>query len=347
MKSNLLLAPYEEILANPRYFPVKIDFGRDCLTLVETSRELLAAAPFLDGRSPFADGDAIEVPLSSALRASWPSPARPDRFVFNVAFCGSTLLSTVLGVEGYSFAQREPGVLVDLANSNSFSPGAVFDETMTLVRALLRRSWRPGERNICKPPSWANNLIPLLTKDPEQVRPLFLVTSQHAFLQAIFRGGRSRIEYIVNATDHLLRKTASDPNTWTSAAQDVGDPLEVVARLALLSLHVQLELFDQAMARGGWGEAQLMSFDRIAADPAEACRAAAAALGVAIPRARLDESVSRYIGLHAKMPGLAYCAESLASRNRDVEREHGRVIGRALDWAAMSGLKGECRAMAA
>lgn len=341
MKPNLLVAPFEEILADPRFFPVRVDFERDCLTLVETSRKRLAAAPFLDGRTPIAEGDAIELPLSAAIEAAWPRPGQPDRFLFNVAFCGSTLLSTLLDLEGYSFAAREPGILVDLANARKRTAPAVFKATLTLILALLRRSWRPGELNICKVSSWANTLVPLLAADPRRVRPLFLVTEQRSYLRAVFRGGRGRLEYVLKATQHLAHTPQRSSGLWAGAVSRAGDPLEIVARAALLSLDLQLGIFENAMKRGGWGAAQLMTFARLIENPVEACRDAAAAFELELPAGRLQESLLRHAGRHAKAPERAYLAGSTAHHDGEVERDYGAVMDRALDWAAEKGLKSD------
>lgn len=345
MRANLFIAPVEEVLSDPRYFPVQVDFERDCLTLVETSRDRLFATPFLDGRAPLAQGNAIEVPLSTAVATRWPPPAYPDRFIFHVAFCGSTLLATLLDVAGHSFAEREPGVLVNLANARSSVGPAPFAAALDLIRALLRRTWAAGEHSLCKPSNWANNLIPALTADPTRISPLFIATDKRAYLDAVFRGGRPRMEYVVRVTDHLLRATGTNREMWTRATTGTSDPLEVPARVALLSLHIQLQLFEDAMVRGGWSGAQLLTLQEIEGDPGEACAIAADALNLEIPRGKLHEAISRRIGRYAKDPEQPYFPEVIVSENRRVEREYGRVMDRALDWAALLGLKNDCGAL--
>lgn len=344
MKSNLWFAPFHEILADPRYFPVRVDFERDCLTLVETSRDRLAASPFLDGRTPLAEGNAVEVSLSAAIGTGWQAPAEPNRFLFNVAFCGSTLLSNLLDVEGHSFTQREPGVLADLANAALPTTSEYFLRTLDLILALLRRRWRPAEGVVCKLPSWANNLIPLLTATPDSVRTLFMVTDQPSYLRSVYRGGPDRMEYVVRATDHLLETSGSKAGLWDHALKDAREPLEIVGRLALVSLDLQLRTFDEAMLRGGWSEPNLMTFTRIAGDPGEACHAAAKALDLPVPEARLEESVARNLGRHSKTPERPYCHEAFSKQNREIERDFGEVMARVLEWARDVGLKGECAA---
>jgi hypothetical protein len=339
MRADALVAPIDQILADPHYFPANIDFERDSLSLIETSRARMAAAPFLDGRTPFARGIALEVPLSQGLHAKWKHPPWPDRFIFHVAFCGSTLLATLLDSPGTSFAEREPQTLVELADALETQPRPLVESTLELVRALLRRSWRPGEQTICKPSNWANSLIPLLTQEPAEIRPLFIATTKRDYLFALLRGGRERMAYVLRATEHLLRQREAGGQLWQRALQGAADPLEIAGRAAMLSLHVQLELFEEAMRRGRWGRPHLLTLAEIEDDPVEACRRASDALDLDIAAADLEVAVAQRAGRYAKDPSHDYSPERRKAENRQVETVHGPLIERVLDWAALTGLK--------
>lgn len=338
MRADAFVAPVEQILADPRYFPVQVDFSRGCITFVETTRDRLAGAPFLDGRTDFAAGIRLEVPLAEASAAQWAPMREPSRLIFHVAFCGSTLLATLLDMPGRCFAEREPNVLVDLANAARAQPAALVRSTLELMRALLGRSWRAGEKTVCKPSNWANNLIPLLTATPETICPLFLVTSQREYLYAVLRGGRERIAYAVRAADHLIKHDHACATLWQRALAGTTDPIESAARLSLVGLHVQLQLFEAAMRQGGWGADRLLTLSEIEDDPAEACIDASRALGLDLPHQALIAGVSHGIRRHAKDPQYAYVPELRRAENRQVESAYGRLIERVLDWAALVGL---------
>jgi hypothetical protein len=96
------------------------------------------------------------------------------------------------------------------------------------------------------------------------------------------------------------------------------------------------------MIRGGWGSAQLLTLEEIEEDPGEACRIAADALRLEIPRHKLHDAIARRIGRYAKAPEQPYYPEVVASENRRIEREYGRIMDQALDWAALLGLKNDC-----
>jgi hypothetical protein len=339
VKGGLLAAPIEQVLADARLFPVHVDFDRNCLILIETSRDRLMHTPFLDGRTPIGEGIALEVPLREAVEADWSVTRRPDRFIFHVAFCGSTLLATLLDIEGRTFAEREPHVLVELANAWGHHDPALVRSTLELMRDLLRRPWHSGEVNICKPSNWANPLIPLLTAEPARIRPLFLTTSKRSYLHSLFRGGRERMVYVIRATEHLLKHTPDGAQLWHRATAGTDDPLERAARIALASLHVQLQLFEQVMIKGGWGSSQVLTLDEIEEDPLGACMFASAALELNLSARELDRVIAERVHRYAKDPSTSYSTEWTASQNRQIDANYGRVIDRALDWAALSNLK--------
>ena len=339
MKGGLLAAPIEQVLADVRFFPAHIDFERECLILIETSRDRLTSTPFLDGRSKIAEGIALELPLREALEAEWPVIRQPDRFIFHVAYCGSTLLATLLDIEGRTFAEREPHVLVELANAWGHQEPALVRSSLELMRDLLRRPWHAGEVNVCKPSNWANPLLPLLTAQSERIRPLFVTTGKRSYLHSLFRGGRERMVYVIRATEHLLKHTPDGAQLWHRATAGTDDPLERAARIALVSLHVQVQMFEQAMIAGGWGSAQVVTLEEIEEDPLGACMFASAALDLRLSAGALDRVIDARVHRYAKDPSTTYSQEWTASQNRQIDANYGRVIDRALDWAALSNLK--------
>jgi hypothetical protein len=341
MRADALVAPIEDILGDPRFFPAHIDWERDRLTLVETSRLKLAETPFLDGRTDYSAGRVIELQLSEAVAAAWRHSSEPKRFIFHVAFCGSTLLATLLDTPGRCFAEREPNVLVELANAVRTQPPALVQSALDLVLALLNRPWSAGERNICKPSNWANSLLPVLTADPHATRPLFLAATKRDHLHALFRGGRERIAYVLRSIEHLLKNDPRGTRLWEKAFVGQCDPLELAARIALVGLHVQLELFSAAMQRGGWTRNHMLTLEDIEQCPMQACELAARALDLDIPAEQFQVAVRERGGRHAKDPSHAYSPERQAAENAQVERLHGPLIDRVLDWSALVGLRGD------
>ena len=338
----MLVAPIEEVLSDVRYFPVHIDFERDRLIFVQTTRQRLSTSSFIDGRTPIGTGIAVETSLSECVAAKWSPPKGLDRFIFHVAFCGSTLLATLLDVPGKSLSLREPHVLIDVAEAAS-SQSIPAKPAVDLVRELLRRPWQPGERNLCKPSNWANNLIPILTSRPAQIRPLFLATDGRDYLRALLRGGHDRIEYALRATDHLLRHHESSDDLWARAVSDTVDGLEIAARIALISLHLQFLMFGMAARQGSWGRSHLLTLDEIEDDPVRAALTAARALDLDIEEPDVVSSARRWTGRYAKDRKERYSVSRRRAENERIEKAHGGVIDRALDWAELTGLNRDPR----
>jgi hypothetical protein len=335
---SIRLASVEEVLSDPGYFPVHIDLAGDRLLFVETSRSRLASLPFIDGRFRMTSGAAVEMALTDALAARWTKPPGPDRFIFHVAFCGSTRLATLLDVPGRSFGQREPRLLNTIADACGSQSTSLAPSALQLARSLLRRPWRPGERTFCKPSNWANNLIPALTAHPQHIRPLFLAIDSRDHLLAMFRGGRERIAYVFDATRHLLGASPCHQALWDEAIRRRATALDVAARIALVSLHLQLGLFGDAMRRGGWTAANLLSLRQIEEDPVHACMVAARALGLNITSGDMISTIEERAAVYAKAPDRPYSREARRRLNAQIESEYGSVFDRALEWAAGAGL---------
>ena len=210
---------------------------------------------------------------------------------------------------------------------------------LTLTRFLLRRPWHPGERNFCKPSNWANNLIPVLTQNSQHIRPLFIAIESRDYLVAMFRGGRERVEYTYRATRHLLGHGTNTEALWADAMRRPAAELEVAARVGLISLHHQFSLFKEAMRRGRWSGANLLSLRQIEDDPVCACMVAAQALGVEIGCADIIRTIEKRASVYAKAPDRFYSREARRRLNAQIERAYGQVFDQALEWAAGAGLE--------
>jgi hypothetical protein len=174
---------------------------------------------------------------------------------------------------------------------------------------------------------------------------LFVTTGERSYLHALYRGGRSRIEYVVRATEHLLGKTGSSPELWRRATTGVHDPIEVPARIALLSLHIQKQLIGDAMNAGGWGDAEHLTLEDIERDPLEACQKACRALDLDIAPRQLERTCAERLRRNAKAPEQHYSAREVADADERIERAYGSTIARALNWAADCGLENKAFAM--
>jgi hypothetical protein len=320
------LTSTERMLADPHWFPHHLDLAADELLLYPTTRERLAAEPFIDGRSDFSTGEGRRIGLAGATVAAPDSPG-PDRMIFHVGFCGSTLLATVLDRPGSCFVAREPNLLAELASAPS--AGADIAAPLALARRLLRRRWAEGEIVACKPSNWVNNLLPELLADPASIRPVFITMEPRAFLLAAFRGGRERLAFLIQLAAHLATTAPGGAAMWQAGSVDTADPLDRAARLVLVAHALQNRLF---AAGGPWGEGHRIDFADLQRDLLGAAVKAAHALDLPLSENEIGEAVNTAQGRHAKQRGLSYSAERRAAQDEEVERHHGARIDAALKW---------------
>ena len=331
-----MTAPIVEY-SDARFFPHQISLADDRLTFIPTDRTKLRGASFIDGRSDFSTGAASDTCLSTLLASPVQAP-QPDRFIFHIAFCGSTLLSRLLDVPGRALVLREPNCLVDLANQRAALDGEErsdprFTPALLAIRALLRRRWQAGEAIIVKPSNWINNLAVSLCEDAQALRPLFLTMDRAAFVRAIFRGGSDRLAFAARAAVHLTSEGRENAERVAAALARETDQLGKLAGLAAVAHEVQMRIFREAARKGGWGAAHWLTLDDLVADPRAAARRAATALAIGLPTESLEANCARWLARHAKQPERAYSTEQEGDGNRLAMAEHGERITAALDWA--------------
>ena len=174
------------------------------------------------GRWERVTGDApqVKMPVAAVVDSARTADSGPCHYIFHSAFCGSTLMSRALDVEGAACVLREPRVLHELGDLNAGS-NLPHDQKLALdvVLDLMQRPRLPGEKTIIKPANVANPLIDAIMEHQPNSRALLMYCSLPHFLLAIARGrrwtwGRSlavhfcdHLEFETKQTQDLLRLT--------------------------------------------------------------------------------------------------------------------------------------------
>lgn len=323
--------------ADPHFLPHRLFLDRDLVELVPTDRRHVAEASFLDGRSDFSNGASVTVRLSELLAQPIAAPT-PDRYIFHVAFCGSTLLSRLLDVEGQALVLREPQALVDIATRwAAIDQEGLADRQLVPVlngvRALLRRRWARDEAVLVKPTNWINNIVPDICADREAIRPLFLTMSRAAFLRAIFRGGSDRLAFAARAAVHLSSRGHANSKLLATALARDGDQIGKLAGVAIVTHEIQMRLFSEAVTIGGWSADHWLTMDELILDPHAAVRKAAQALDLGIGDEAMDANCRRWLGRHAKQPDAVFSSDREQAGDERMMIEHAGAIEDALVWA--------------
>ena len=288
---------------------------------VPVTEDRLRSASFLDGREPIACGPAVAVRLPDGSRAD-PLPAT----IAHVAFCGSTLLSRMIDVPGRTLVLREPAIQIEL--SDRLARGCAPNDL--IVGCHLRLAGlAPSLSTVVKPTSWANPLLPRLAGRPHW-SAVFLTMAPRSFLRAVFRGGRDRIAYAVRSAQHFAPFVPTGAERLATAAAPLDDPLLRAARLILLMLWLELQLFRQCSEAMGSRSLEI-TFAELMADPVEQAIRASGHLGLPLTRAQIASQHETNRTRHAK-GGRAYDKAQEAIADQEVERFHARRFDRALEW---------------
>lgn len=313
------------VLHDPAWLPHALEPAG--VRLVRASPERLRAASFLDGREPFGDAEAsVSFATFAAAAAAWPATPMPS--VLHVSFCGSTLLSRLLDIPGWTIVYREPAIHIALADR--VSAGLPLSDVLRQTTAAFAR--QVGEaRPIVKPTSWANALIPSWAA-ARAIDPVFVTMEARDFLRAVFRGGRDRIGYTMRLASHLRSLVTQTPAWLEAATGDRGEPLDVAARVTLVALAAQTALMRGARATLHLSSDRVIDASSIFSDPRAAGERVASIFGLG----RID---SEAIGRHAKAPDALFSRNDEQATNHAMEAHHALRFDAALRWAERTGLR--------
>ena len=319
-----------DLLADTHFLLHRIDPAAGVATFVPTAPNRLSRPSFIDGRTEFSTAPPVQVPLDTLLQYEPPAPPGPNRMIFHVAFCGSTLLARLLEHAGASFVLKEPNVLVDLSNWKRGGADARFAPALRLALGCLRRRWSADEAVIVKPSNWPNNLLDDLAADPAGLQPMAIVMAPRAYAIAVLRGGRDRLTFAARTAAHLAPSLPDGTNWLQSAMAATGDPVGRAINLALVALNVQKHLFAATFPAV---DSITLDSEAIFTQSAEAAQRANAILDLGIDPGRIDADAKARTAINAKRPGYAFSAGERAREDAEVVRHHGATLDAALSWA--------------
>jgi len=322
--------------SEPKPFLHSIDLEAERAVVFKTNRKLLSEASFVDGRSDIALGAPESVKLTDLV--SEPAPEMRDRYIFNVAFCGSTLLSRLIDVPGRSLVLKEPKCLTDLAawktvNVRKGRPLDLLAPALRLARNALRRPFAAGEAVTVKAACWVNGLLDDFADRSDKLLPVFVVIDRPGFLRAVLRGGPERMTHTSQLAWHMASGDADREAMLKGAVESASDDTGRAANLAMVAHHLQLESFKRAMQRGGWDDDRVVDFELISQQPSQAAMKACRALDIGLHFEEREMSVEENGGKHSKQPQISFSAEKLKRVDRSILALHAKPFDSALNWA--------------
>lgn len=330
----------QTLLEKPQFLLHRIDAASSQLVFLETTRELLSALPFIDGRvqlSPNRRSYSIRIQEALEWQANNERSSQADRFIFHVSFCGSTLLARACDVPGRSFAYKEPRALIDLATIKARRLGQYTDRELwsklaKLTLGQLRKPWSAGEVSIVKMSNWANSTLIDLLQHGRQPRAVLLSIGLRDFLKAVLRGGPSRIDFTCRVLSHLQAENEELGQLIERSASLKADPMENVVRLAALARHAQIRIFDRALAMKSTGSVHCLSYEELVQHPAEAIKGVSQALNLNLSEQDIGAALNKAMARDAKHPERFFDRQRAHQISKRVEKEYGQLIDRVIDW---------------
>lgn len=338
---------WAEILESPEYFLHGVDSYAGNFGFIRTSRERLAKASFIDGRSPLAlDGEILHVPIDYAFKWQKTSARslQPNRFVFHQSFCGSTFLARVLQVEGKSFSYKEPNIIAQLANLKAehdplYANKAHWSQLLSFVLSQYKQPWideRSGTANdslnLIKPSSWVNSILPDLATEAGQSKVVLMTHSVEDFLVSVFRGGGERVQFVYALLKHMR---SSFPDYYQLVAELEQSSLEsadLFIRLTLIAHALQNKAFAQLRALLPDGDSCECRYQSLVDEPIDCAELAAHMLDLNLSRKELLGSVAHNLQHHAKVSHRGYAQQQTEAVNAEVKAHYKQNFQQAMRW---------------
>lgn len=310
----------------------RIDVAQQIACSIPTSANRLRSQAFVDGRSDFSLGPNIVRPLADDGELD----EYPQRFIFHVGFCGSTLLTRLLDYPGQLLALREPDCLANLANQ--ITPNATpqtpedFDRALDYACRSLHQHFSPAEEVLVKPSNWANKLLPNPSITRPDGRAVFMTMTRSAYLRAVVRGGPDRLAFMARAALHFTAGEAGAEGLVAKALLWSDDDRTRLTALAAIAHWQQLAWFRQSSARG-WAKTCWVDLDDLRADPAGTATRASRTLGLQLYPATIAGNCARWASRHAKSPDDSFDSTVESAQDALLERSDGRRMAAVEEWA--------------
>ena len=312
-----------ELAGSPAWFPLEAP-GAGLLRLVRLEEAAYRQASFLDERILATNPLEGACSIAAAGAAAGMLPVRAH-YIFHIGHVGSTLISRLLGEHPGLHSVREPALLRTLAAG---PVRAGHTPELTVLLALLGRTWRPEQRALIKATSFVSEIaVPILATD-DQATALFVFTPALAYLRCILGGPNSRLESRTLASSRLARLQARVGEAALPRLPSAEG--EWIAMSWLCEMTALCQAAAQRRARTRW-----IDFEAFLSAPAAGLTDALQALGVSMAARDVDALLAGpWMGRYAKAPQHAYDAALRRSVLEAADREHRHEIRRAMDWLA-------------
>jgi hypothetical protein len=324
-----------DIINDAHWHLCHLDITSYTARFVYLSREVINRATFLDQRffSTF-PGTFIELDLRQFARYDFSQlNPYPVNYIFHTAFCGSTLLTRCLNIEGSNLSLSEPEVLLQLANfKRNFPDFARSPDWLKIVGTvinLLARPFKKGEKILIKPTNSANNLIGDLLALNKDSKALFLNSALPAFLISNLKKGG---EY-ENFCQLLIKCFAMDSDYLSTNNIKNYEQLPPLKKAAL-AWHMQQDAYAQYFDNTALKQVKSLTVNDFLEQPKQVFTHLSAFFSLQINESKITNILaSQSFNTHAKAQAGKYDRNIKRVEDDAIQEENAMTIASAVEWA--------------
>jgi hypothetical protein len=317
-----------DIVCSPAWFPLEVVAG-DAMRLVYLDEAAYKAASFLDQRLLGLKYEQTTCTLAT-IHAAATKLAPRSHYIFHTGHVGSTLISRLIGAHESFFSLREPALLRTVSDELPLRRGA---PTLGVALALLARTWRTSQRAVIKVTSTVSELAELILAGEDHPRAIFMFTDPLAYLRGILAGPNSRVESRMLGPARLRRLVRRlDGAEWRSDPRSEGEQVAMNWLCEMTALHQAALRFESQVL---W-----VNFDAFLSGPALGLQRIFRVLGAAPSPGDLEALVTGpLMRQYSKAPEHAYDAALRREVLLSADWEHGKEIGRGMDWLGKTAMR--------
>lgn len=319
------------LIASPAYFPLRFN-GSDLL-FVRMSRSSYHDSIFtLPGRIVTAGTEAWSVPFAdvvSLVEKNDPALA-PAGFIFQIAHCGSTLLSRALDSKEHNLVIREPLVLRQFAAAPSGADLAARKRGLNVLLHLLSRPFKSNQPVILKTNVPVNFSIAELLAIAPKLNGVMLHADFDEYLLAILKSKDRRL-WAQHVAQELADKIAANIGFSARSTQTLTG-----AQAAAVLWLAQTSIFSRyTQAHRGF---KILNSNTFYTAPRKSVTAANKKLSAGLSDEKIGQRCNGHLfNQHSKLPELEYSNLQRESENKSLMKRHADEIHETREWSCARG----------
>ena len=325
----------QKILESPDYYPLKFDGPN--LLFVRMSRESYFNSVFtLPNRIVTAGPEQWSVPFAELVelfeqaRITLPNPS----CLFQIAHCGSTLLSRALDQPSSNLVIREPFTLRQFAASPQ--PDEPHDieyrrRGLAALWHLLSRQYRPADRVLIKANVPVNFVMDEILEVAPKTSGVLLYCEFDQYLLSVLKADERQ-----QWAQHVVRELMPRIKQLEEFKKINFALLDAVQSAAVLWLS-QIRNFEKALNANQ--ALRALQSERFYQQPGPCLGASSAHLGFALNQDQVDKLVtSSLFSHHAKLPEQGYSEQQRQQDVQQLSSKFSDEISQCRDWIRLQGL---------